>query len=66
MITATAKRARGDMPVSGTVAGARSGHHHDGNHQHATRPVDGDAMDGTVTHSAREEYPWHARRSKTK
>ena len=67
-ITATAKGPRGDMPVSGTVAGASFRVTiTDGNKQYKVRAtVDGDAMDGSVTRGAREEYPWHARRSKTK
>jgi hypothetical protein len=67
-ITATAKGASGDMPVSGTVAGASfRATITDGNHQYKVRAsVDGDAMDGTITRSAGDEYPWHARRSKPK
>jgi hypothetical protein len=67
-ITATAKGVRGDMPVSGTVAGASFRVTiTDGNHRYKVRAsVDGDAMDGSVTRDTGEEYPWHARRSKPK
>jgi len=67
-ITATAKGARGDMPVSGTVAGASFRVTiTDGNHQYKVRAtVDGDTMDGSVTRGVAEEYPWHASRSKTR
>jgi hypothetical protein len=52
---------------SGTVAGASFRVTiTDGNHQYKVRAsVDGDAMDGSVTRGVGEEYPWHARRSKS-
>jgi hypothetical protein len=67
-ITATAKGVRGDMPVSGTVAGASFRVTiTDGNHEYKVRAtVDGDMIDGSVTHGAGEAYPWHATRSKAK
>jgi hypothetical protein len=66
-ITATAKGARVTMSVTGTVAGASfRATVKDGNHEYKVRAtVDGDAMDGSVTRGAGEEYPWHAQRSKT-
>jgi hypothetical protein len=67
-ITATAKGARGEMPVSGTVAGAsfRVTITY-GSYQYKVRAtVNGDTMDGSVTRGAGEEYPWHAIRRKTK
>jgi hypothetical protein len=67
-ITATAKGARGDMPVSGTVAGASFRVTiTDGNHVYKVRAtVDGDAIDGSIAHDTGVEYSWHARRAKTK
>ena len=67
-ITATAKSTRGEMPVSGTVAGASFRVTiTDGSHQYKVRAtVDGDTMNGSVTRGVGEEYPWHAIRPKTK
>ena len=67
-ITATRKGGGGDMPVSGTVAGASFRVTiTDGNRVYKVRAtVDGDSMDGSVTHEPGEEYPWHASRSKNK
>ena len=66
-ITATARGAGGDLPVSGSIAGASFRVTiKDGDKSRRVRAmVDGDAMEGTVTHAAGEEYEWRARRSKT-
>jgi hypothetical protein len=66
-ITATARGAGGDLPVSGSIAGASFRVTiKDGDQSHKVRAmVDGDAMEGTVTYAAGEEYAWRARRSKT-
>lgn len=62
-ISGTAKGARGDMPVSGTLAGTRfvvtvkDG----GKVYKVLAKLDGDVMDGTMTSDAAEESAWHAR-----
>jgi hypothetical protein len=63
-ITAIAKGARGDMPVSGSIAGASFRVTvKDGDDVYKVRAtVDGDAMDGTITYGEGREYPWHAGR----
>ena len=67
-ITATAKGERGELPVSGSVDGAfLRVSVKDGDKQYKVRAtVDGDAMDGSVTHATGKEYLWHAKRPKTK
>jgi hypothetical protein len=63
-ITGIAKGARGDMPVSGSIAGASFRVTiKDGDKVYRVRAmVDGDVMDGSVTHGEGEEYSWHASR----
>lgn len=65
-ITGTAKGTRGDMPVSGTMAGARFVVTvKDGDQVYTVLAMlDGDVMDGTVTSAAGEGNAWHAKRSK--
>ena len=65
-ITGTAKGTRGDMPVSGVMAGARFVVTvKDGDKVYnVLAMLDGDVMDGTVTSGAGEENTWHAKRSK--
>lgn len=65
-ITGTANGARGAMPVSGTMAGARLVVTvKDGDKVHSVvARLNDDVMDGTVTSGAGEENAWHAKRSK--
>jgi hypothetical protein len=67
-ITATAKGAGVQMPVSGSIDGAfLRVTIKDGNKEYKVRAtVDGDAMDGSITHGVGKEYLWHAKRSKAK
>lgn len=67
-ITATAKSAGKEMPVSGSIAGASFRVTvTDGATTYRVRAmVDGDTMDGTATSAAGEEYAWHATRAKPK
>jgi hypothetical protein len=65
-ITATAKGASGELPVSGSIAGASFRVTvKDGDKMYKVRAtVDGDTMDGSITRGVGEEYVWHASRSK--
>jgi hypothetical protein len=63
-ITATAKSARGEMPVSGSIAGESFRVTvTEGSTSYKVRAlVDGDTMDGTATSAAGKESAWHAAR----
>ncbi len=65
-ITGTAKGTRGDLPVSGAMAGARFVVTvKDGDQVYTVLAIlDGDVMDGTVTSGAGEKHAWQAKRSK--
>jgi hypothetical protein len=67
-ITATAKGASGELPVSGSIAGASfRATVKDGDKMYKVRAtVDGDTMEGSITRGVGEEYVWHAKRSKTR
>jgi hypothetical protein len=65
-ITGTARGARGDVPISGSIAGTSFRVTvADGDKTYKVRAmVDEDAMDGSVTSAGGEESAWHAVRTK--
>ena len=67
-IAGTARGARGELPVSGTIAGAsfRVTVTDKDKTYRVRAMVDGNAMDGTVTYPAGEQYMWQAKRSTIK
>jgi len=69
-VTATASGARGEMPVSGTIAGSSFRVSvKDGNATYkvrATLDEDAKTMDGSITDAGGQEHPWHATRAKTR
>jgi hypothetical protein len=67
-ISGIAKGSRGELPISGTMAGASFRVTvRDGDKAYRVRAMlDGDAMDGSVTDPMGAEYVWRAKRSHTR
>jgi hypothetical protein len=67
-ISGMAKGTRGDLPVSGSIAGASFRVTvRDGDKAYKVRAMlDGDAMDGSIAYPVGTEYVWRAQRSTTK